>query len=78
MRFPGEIPWAYSAIRQYQGKHNAMSSAGRLAPPVGTTINCLHRRRRVAWQCHSPQDLAGRLVVGHEFRVVDLEVCGSY
>jgi hypothetical protein len=24
-----------------QGRHKAISSAGRLAPPVGTTINCL-------------------------------------
>ena len=27
--------------RSHQGKRKAMSSAGRLAPPVGTTINCL-------------------------------------
>ena len=27
--------------RPYQGKRKAMSSAGRLAPPVGTTMNCL-------------------------------------
>ncbi len=38
-----------------------------------------HRRsRRVAWQRHFPNNLSGRLVVGAEFWVVDLEVRHLY